>query len=185
MSVRLILGGIASGKSLYAESIITAPHAYYIATARNNPQDKELTQKIKQHQKRRTQHKSQWTVIHARLNLKDALKKCTQKNDPILMDGMDLWCSHLMAEGGDIYYDLKKEVRELIPHFAGRKIVVVSAEVGLGTLPSHDLTRQFRTQLGWLNQELAKIADEVILVVAGYPLVLKPTDARPHRKNEA
>ena len=45
--------------------------------------------------------------------------------------------------------------------------MVVSEEVGLGVHPSTELGRRFRDALGDVNQAVAAVADEVLLVVAG------------------
>jgi len=45
----------------------------------------------------------------------------------------------------------------------------------MGIVPEHPLGRDFRDQQGWLNQELAAVADVVVFVVAGLPLALKGT----------
>jgi adenosyl cobinamide kinase/adenosyl cobinamide phosphate guanylyltransferase len=51
--------------------------------------------------------------------------------------------------------------------------VMVSDEVGLGVHPSSEMGRQFRDELGALNQVVAAAADEVLLVVAGRVLPLE------------
>jgi adenosylcobinamide kinase/adenosylcobinamide-phosphate guanylyltransferase len=51
--------------------------------------------------------------------------------------------------------------------------VVVTDEVGWGIVPDHPVARRFRDLLGWTNQKIAQVADEVILMAAGYPLRLK------------
>ena len=50
--------------------------------------------------------------------------------------------------------------------------VVVSEEVGLGVHPSSAAGRQFRDALGTLNQDVAEVADQVLLIVAGRALPL-------------
>ena len=49
----------------------------------------------------------------------------------------------------------------------------MSAEVGLGVVPSTRAGRVFRDELGALNAALATVCDEVLLLVAGLPLRLK------------
>ena len=53
-------------------------------------------------------------------------------------------------------------------------VVMVSNEVGAGIVPDNALARRYADALGTLNQQVATIADRVVLVAAGQPLVLKP-----------
>ena len=46
-------------------------------------------------------------------------------------------------------------------------------EVGLGIVPDNALARRFRDAAGWLNQQVATVADRVVLTVAGLPLEVK------------
>ena len=62
-------------------------------------------------------------------------------------------------------------------HSKGR-ILIVSNEVGLGIIPLGELTRRFVDESGRLNQRLAKLADRVLFVAAGLPLVLKESPER-------
>jgi hypothetical protein len=43
----------------------------------------------------------------------------------------------------------------------------------MGLVPETPLGRRFRDAAGWLNQEIAGLADRVVFVAAGLPLVLK------------
>jgi len=56
---------------------------------------------------------------------------------------------------------------------AAGPVVLVANEVGMGLVPETQLGRRFRDAAGWLNQEVAAIADRVVFVAAGLPLVLK------------
>jgi adenosylcobinamide kinase/adenosylcobinamide-phosphate guanylyltransferase len=52
-------------------------------------------------------------------------------------------------------------------------LILVSNEVGSGVVPEYPSGRKYRDALGELNQRVAAIADNVVLMVAGLPLVLK------------
>jgi adenosylcobinamide kinase/adenosylcobinamide-phosphate guanylyltransferase len=52
-------------------------------------------------------------------------------------------------------------------------VVLVTNEVGWGIVPENALARQFRDLAGWTNQQIAAAADEVILTVAGVPMIVK------------
>jgi len=50
---------------------------------------------------------------------------------------------------------------------------LVSNEVGLGIVPENAIARRFRDAAGLLHQQLAAVADHVVLVVAVQPMTLK------------
>ena len=52
-------------------------------------------------------------------------------------------------------------------------VVLVSDEVGLGIVPDNALSRSYRDQIGLLNQRVALVAQQVVFVAAGLPLILK------------
>ena len=52
-------------------------------------------------------------------------------------------------------------------------VILISNEVGWGIVPDNPLARTFRDISGRLNQEIARIADQVILMVAGIPMMVK------------
>jgi adenosylcobinamide kinase/adenosylcobinamide-phosphate guanylyltransferase len=52
-------------------------------------------------------------------------------------------------------------------------VILVTNEVGSGIVPDNELARNYRDLLGGINQRIATAADEVILMVAGCPLVIK------------
>jgi adenosylcobinamide kinase/adenosylcobinamide-phosphate guanylyltransferase len=90
---------------------------------------------------------------------------------PMLVDCLTLWLSNLLMADGP----LDRETGELfraLRNVAG-PVVLVANEVGMGLVPETPLGRKFRDAAGRLNQEVAALADRVVFVAAGLPLVLK------------
>jgi adenosylcobinamide kinase/adenosylcobinamide-phosphate guanylyltransferase len=56
----------------------------------------------------------------------------------------------------------------------------VSNEVGWGVHPETPLGRRFRDALGLVNQAVARAASEVVLMVAGCPVVVKSPPQEPN-----
>jgi adenosylcobinamide kinase/adenosylcobinamide-phosphate guanylyltransferase len=162
----LVLGGARSGKSRYAESLITAaqPPWTYIATAEAG--DEEMVARINMHRERRD---ASWHTIEAPREIAAALVECATR--PVLVDCLTLWLSNLMLAHADI--DREIGLLEKALQAMKMPVVLVANEVGLGIVPDHPLGRQFRDWQGVLNQRMAARADHVILMVAGLPLVIK------------
>ncbi|MEO5376013.1 MAG: bifunctional adenosylcobinamide kinase/adenosylcobinamide-phosphate guanylyltransferase [Alphaproteobacteria bacterium] len=167
----LVLGGARSGKSAYAESLVTAHGGapLYLATAEAG--DGEMERRIALHQERRG---PAWRTIEAPVDLGAALGRVPE-GAPVLVDCLTLWLSNLMLAGREI----DAEVDGLCAALANPSgpVVLVANEVGFGIVPDNALARAFRDHAGRLNQRVAALADRVVLVVAGLPLVVKsPTE---------
>ncbi|MGB0308783.1 MAG: bifunctional adenosylcobinamide kinase/adenosylcobinamide-phosphate guanylyltransferase [Paracoccaceae bacterium] len=165
--ITLIIGGAASGKSLWAENytLSATKRPLYIATAQ--PFDTEMEEKIAAHRARRT---AQWELKEAPLDLVGALSGLTSESCA-LIDCLTMWLSnHLLADTplGPLETDLLKAL-SICP----AQLVLVTNEVGYSVIPENALARKFRTAQGQLNQRLAAAANKVVLVTAGLPLVLK------------
>lgn len=164
----LILGGARSGKSRYAEGLVTAgpPPWIYLATAQAF--DDEMRDRIAQHRARRA---AGWNTIEAPLDLAAVVAEHAHSRTPVLIDCLTLWLSNVMLDGKDV----EAACRELVDGLGRAEIplVVVSNEVGLGIVPDNALARAFRDAQGRLNQDIAARADSVVLMAAGLPLKLK------------
>ncbi len=164
----LVLGGARSGKSRYAESLIegAGAAACYLATA--EPRDDEMRARIAAHRARRG---SRWTTIEEALALVPALGEAARPDRPVLVECLTLWLSNLMLAGRDAAAETDLLVAAL-PALAGR-VALVANEVGLGIVPDNALARAFRDHAGRLNRAVAAVADRVVFIAAGLPLVLK------------
>jgi Adenosyl cobinamide kinase/adenosyl cobinamide phosphate guanylyltransferase len=166
-AVTLVLGGVRSGKSAYAEALIGArTDAVYIATAEAG--DAEMQERIRQHQARRG---ASWSTVEAPLELTPALIEATAGGRPVLVDCLTLWLSNLMAADRNISAETERLLVTL-PGLSG-PVVFVSNEVGLGIVPATPLGRAFRDAAGRLNQAVARAAERVVFIAAGLPLILK------------
>ncbi len=185
--IHLILGGARSGKSSHAESLVgflskksTERHLEtqitYIATAA--AKDNEMRDRIIHHQEQRP---PEWSLREEQYFIADIIKQLDSPQDIILIDCMTLWLSNWLCQESDTDL-LDSWTSEKISFLnaiavSNASIYIVSNEVGSGIIPLGTLTRKFVEQSGWLNQEIAKLADKATLVVAGIAMNLKGTNA--------
>ncbi len=167
----LVLGGARSGKSAYAEELViqSGLAATYVATATAG--DEEMSARIDEHRARRG---SNWRTIEAPDALEDALEREAEEGRAVLVDCLTLWLSNLMLANADIEARTKG-LGDVAQRMKGLR-VFVSNEVGLGIVPDTPLGRRFRDAQGRLNQRIAAIADRVVFMAAGLPLVLKGSE---------
>lgn len=163
----LITGGARSGKSTYAEartlSLPGQPH--YIATAEAG--DAEMVARIAAHRARRG---GPWLDREAPFDVVSVLT-VTDGTGPRLLDCLTLWLSNLMFAARDVEAETHRLCATLTDQSS--PVLLVTNEVGMGIVPDNALARTFRDAAGRLNQSVAQIADEVQLVVSGYPLRVK------------
>ena len=179
--VTLVLGGVRSGKSAFAEELTGRSEGpvFYLATGQAT--DGEMAERIRRHRERRP---ANWHTLEEPVALPEALGRVMAEQAEIavvLVDSVDVWVSNLMLadEGGDpaaaegSAMDALELTVSLCRENAGQSILV-SSEVGLSLVAPSRLGRQFQDLLGTVNQRAAALADEVYLVVAGIPVKVKP-----------
>ncbi|WP_330438466.1 bifunctional adenosylcobinamide kinase/adenosylcobinamide-phosphate guanylyltransferase [Micromonospora sp. NBC_00821] len=172
----LVLGGIRSGKSEFAESLVTdAPVVRYVATApEGDPEDTEWATRLAAHRARRP---GSWTTEETTEDprrLADVLESA-EPNEMLLVDDLGGWVTVLLDPDHQPADDVATiaELAEAIRGCAAR-VVLVSPEVGLSLVPTTPLGRAFTDALGAANRAVADACDAVVLVVAGQPVWLKP-----------
>ena len=164
----LVLGGARSGKSRFAEKLVSGSgfKPVYLATGRAG--DEEMHDRIIIHQERRGDI---WETIEEPLALADALRQTAHSGRAILVDCLTLWVTNLMMAEANVMREcagLKKLIGDLaVP------VVFVSNEVGLGIVPENKMAREFRDLAGHVNQEIADACETVYFVASGLPLTLK------------
>jgi adenosylcobinamide kinase/adenosylcobinamide-phosphate guanylyltransferase len=171
----LVLGGIRSGKSQWAEAAIAdsagpGQPVCYLATGAAPDGDADWSVRIAAHRARRPSH---WSTVETP---DVATRLRVQPATPTLVDDMGGWLTAAMDRrdawtAGSVTADVA-DLIDAVDAFAA-PLALVSPEVGLTVVPHTASGRRFADELGSLNQQLAALCDQVVLVVAGQPLTVK------------
>lgn len=174
----LILGGARSGKSAYAQRLAleTGRQVVFVATA--EPGDEEMAARIRRH---KVERPVGWRTVETPTRVGEALGGQDLESCVVLIDCLTLLASNRLTEASDPVQlweaeeAIQDEVDRLLEAYRGSKAtwIVVSNEVGMGIVPPHPLGRVYRDALGRMNQEMARAADRVLLMVAGLPVLVK------------
>lgn len=137
--------------------------------------DPEWADRIAVHRARRS---ARWETVEDPDGTVTAVVVRNRTDVAVLVDDLGTWVTGLLDDAGwardaASVAAARAELVEAVGARAGAPVVLVSAEVGLGVVPSSSAGRRFRDELGLLNAELAAVCDEVRLLVAGLPLALK------------
>ena len=170
----LVLGGIRSGKSAFAEALVAgAPTVRYVATAVGGEDDPEWRARIEEHQRRRPQS---WTTEETGADPARLAEALTQAkpDETLLVDDLGGWVAGLLDPARQPNDD-EADVAALAAAVRGcpARLVLVSPEVGLSVIPPTPVGRAFADALGTTNQALAEVCDRVALVIAGRAVWLK------------
>ena len=170
--VTLVLGGVRSGKSRYAQQLAQrVDRVTFIATAERRD-DEEMLRKIELHRAERPSH---WATIEEPLDLAGAIQSAAADCDLLLIDCLTLFAANILEADGEDPERLESRIDTFCASLKSVlcAIVLVSNEVGSGVVPAYPLGRRFRDLVGEINQRVAAVADNVFLMVAGLPLALK------------
>jgi adenosylcobinamide kinase / adenosylcobinamide-phosphate guanylyltransferase len=173
----LVLGGIRSGKSQWAESTIAemagslaTAAVRYVATGPIAAADAEWSARVQAHRRRRPTNWSTVETADIAMLLRSDEAVATVVDDiggwlTAAMDRTNAWTDGSVS--GDV-----DDLVDAVGSF-GSALAVVSPEVGLTVVPATEAGRRFTDELGTLNQRLAQVCDRVVLVVAGQPVTVK------------
>ena len=183
----LITGGARSGKSRFAQSLAaeSSKPVLFVATAEAG--DEEMRLRIEEHRRSRP---SDWTTLEVTRDVAKAIARQIGAAQLVIVDCITMLVSNVMGYhagcgGGQIDDSLAgkevvTEINRLIEMMkrldAG--FIMVTNEVGGGLVPDNEMGRLYRDLLGKANQLLAQQADEVYLMVAGLPVLVKPASGR-------
>jgi adenosylcobinamide kinase/adenosylcobinamide-phosphate guanylyltransferase len=170
-NVTLVLGGVRSGKSRYAQQLAErAESVLFVATAEVRDDD-EMRAKIERHRNDRPAH---WTTIEEPIELARIVAGA-DGSQVVLIDCLTLFAANMIERFGEDATASHPEIDSLCSALAAApcSVILVSNEVGSGVVPAYALGRQFRDLVGEINQRVAAVADNVFYMVAGLSLVLK------------
>jgi adenosylcobinamide kinase / adenosylcobinamide-phosphate guanylyltransferase len=164
----LITGGARSGKSRHAQELALqySGRPIYVATAR--AWDDEFRQRIRIHQDGRDER---WRSIEEQRDL----SRLPLEGEVAVIDCVTLWITNFFSDfRGDVDACLDACRRE-IDGLACKDalLILISNELGMGMHADTEAGRKFTDLQGWINQYIAAIADEVIFMVSGIPLMVK------------
>ena len=165
----LVVGGQRSGKSRYAERLVAASGYAPVYLAVATAGDDEMAARIAEHRDYRGDH---WRTVEEPLEIAAVLARESRADTVVLVECLTLWLSNLIGAARDI--DAATDgLIDALERAAG-PVVLVSNEVGGGIIPDNALARRYADALGLLNQRVAAVATQVVLVAAGQPLLIKP-----------
>ncbi len=177
--IRLVTGGLKSGKSKFAESFYKGKKdVVYIATALPTDEEKEV--RIRAIRKRRPKH---WETHEKDSNFKNLVGQ----KDYYLLDCVTDIISNLMyrytqdievvsfQKEREMEEKILKDLKDFIDliRSEGKELIIVTNEVGSSLTPMNHMGRVSTDIQGRVNQQLAHWADEVYLVVSGLNIKIK------------
>jgi len=166
--VIFITGGQRSGKSSFAqnEALKLSPSPVYLATSRI--WDDDFKKRVDRHKIDRSEN---WINIEE----EKEISKYDFSGKVVVLDCITLWLTNYFS---DYNYDVdtslneaKKEWNKFIQK--DFTVFVISNEIGMGIHGETEGARKFTDLQGWMNQYIAKQANEVILMISGIPVTIK------------
>jgi len=179
----LIIGGAGSGKSHFAQEL--APRlgepVLFVATAEAG--DEEMRQRIEQHKRKRS---AAWSTLEVTTKVGHRILEKIGGARVVIVDCITLLVNNIFSQYSDqsgeridaplIEQGVMAEIGELVECIdrVDASFIIVTNEVGLGVVPANRMGRLYRDLLAKVNRMLAQTADEVYLMVAGLPQLIKP-----------
>lgn len=169
-TICLVTGGARSGKSSYAQqqALEISSSPVYVATAKIYANDDEFKQRVQRHKLDRDER---WTSIEEQFHV----SKLPLENKAVVIDCVTLWLTNFFSfYKCDVEQSLQaiKEEIDTIQKINAR-FFIISNEIGMGVHAETEIGRKFTDLQGWANQYIAGLANKVVLMVSGIPVIIK------------
>ena len=174
----LITGGVRSGKSRYALTLARRIDGLKVFLATAQPFDDGLRERVQKHKEQRG---AEFRTVEEPVYLGKALAAIGKAPAVIVIDCLTVWVNNLFHQMRDNAPGVAEQ-KELFLQALGdcpATIIIVTNEVGMGIIPDNALARDFADTLGALNQQIAQMSDQVILMVSGIPSWIKGKESIP------
>jgi adenosylcobinamide kinase / adenosylcobinamide-phosphate guanylyltransferase len=185
MSVVFITGPVCSGKSAFGMRLAreSGCAVTYVATAAGAPEDVEWRARLVRHVRDRP---AQWRTVETAAMSDEAqlaLFRDAAAGTCLIVDALGTWLAARIAARIDLlevdYSVLEAQLDEEAAQFVDAMlaspayVIAVSEQIGWDVVPVAASARLFRDAMGRMAQRLAKRAESVYLVVAGFALDLR------------
>ncbi|MEA4949396.1 MAG: bifunctional adenosylcobinamide kinase/adenosylcobinamide-phosphate guanylyltransferase, partial [Petrimonas sp.] len=112
-----------------------------------------------------------WTTIEE----EKLLSRHDLSGRTVLMDCVTLWLTNIFHDNKYNRDISLEEAKAEWERFINQdfNLIAVSNEIGMGLHAPGETARHFTDLQGWMNQHIAKIADEVYFMVSGIPIQIK------------
>jgi len=168
----LIVGGVRSGKSRYAEELAARHNGPVGLIVTATAGDEEMAARIAAHRARRPGH---WRVLEEPIALGRALLELARPDSAVVVDCLTLWLTNILLQSDAGLLQRQSDALLTAVQSAPGQVILVSNEVGCGIVPVNELARRFTDATGSLHQRLAQVCDRVVLMTVGLPLTVKPS----------
>ena len=166
----MLTGGARSGKSRMAVDMATACSGRRVFIATAEAFDDEMKDRIARHQAERG---NAFETREVPQDLAGAILDLPSDTRIAVIDCLTVWLGNLMHHHGEnAEYPEVNAFLEALEH-RPCEMIVITNELGMSIVPPTPSGRRFRDVAGRLNQEVARRADRVLLIVSGLPLALK------------
>jgi adenosylcobinamide kinase/adenosylcobinamide-phosphate guanylyltransferase len=166
--VIFITGGQRSGKSSYAmqKAMELSANPVYLATSRIWDQD--FSKRVARHKKDRSE---QWILLEE----EKEISKHRLNGKVVVLDCITLWLTNNFTDNNFEIEESLKQAKLEWDKFINQDftVFVISNELGMGIHGSTEGARKFTDLQGWMNQYIARNADEVFLMVSGIPMKIR------------